>query len=197
MATVSAPYGFIPISHTSGTPRAMRMPFGIASGEATAIYKYQPIKLSSGLIVPITGTTDPIFGIFAGVEFTPAGGRPAVSTFWPAGQTYDATNDMNVYFWPAWDPTLRLAVQADGAVPQASMGGGFNVSNITAGSTVTGLSAATVAATVVAGSSQGQFYAIEFGLGVNDQYGGNDAFTNLIVGVALEQIGYAPLTSIG
>ncbi len=187
MATISAPYGFQPISHQSGTPRETRMPFGIASGTSGNIFKYQPIKLTAGLIVPVTATTDKIFGIFAGVEFTPSGGRPAVSPYWPSGQTYNAGEDMNVYFWPAWDPSLRFAVQADGVVAQAAMGAQFNIANPTSGSTTTGLSAAGVLHTVIATSSQGQFFLEEFGLGVSDAYGGGDTYTNLIVGIAYPQ----------
>lgn len=187
MATIAAPYGFQPISHTSGTPRPERMPFGIASATAGVIYKYQPITLVSGLIVGVTLTTEKIFGIFAGVEFTPTGGRPAVSPYWPAGQTYNANEDMNVYFWPAWDPNLRFAVQANGSVAQASMGKQFNIAAAAVGNTSTGLSAASVDATPVSTSSQGQFFLHEFGNFVNDQYGGGDAYTDLTVGIAYPQ----------
>lgn len=187
MATIAAPFGFQPISHQSGTPRETRMPFGIASGTSGNIFKYQPITLVAGLIVGVTLTTQKIFGVFAGVEFTPTGGRPAVSPFWPTGQTYNAGEDMNVYFWPAWDPNVRWSCQANGQVLQASMGAQFNIAAPTAGSTTTGLSAASVGAAPVAGAAQGQFFLEEFGLGVNDQYGGGDAFTDLIVGIAYPQ----------
>lgn len=199
MALSASPYGFVPISHQSGTPRTVRMPFGIASGYAANIFKYQPIVLntSTGVIQAVTATSDRIFGIFAGVEYTPSGGRPTESPFWPTGQTYDSTNDMNVYFWPAWDASLRLQVQADGQVLQALMGAQFNVATPTAGNTTTGLSAAAVLHAGVAGSSQGQFFLSEFFTGVNDAYGGGDAFTDLIVGVSYNQVGPGTQTSIG
>lgn len=186
MATIAAPYGFQPISHTSGTPREVRMANGIASGTVGNIFKYQPITLSAGLIVPVTLTSQKIFGIFMGVEFTPTGGRPAESTFWPTGQTYSTTDWMNVYYVPAWDPSLRLKVQADGSVAQASMGAQFNIASV-AGNTTTGLSAASVSATPVSTSSQGQFFLSEFFPDVNDPVNGGDAFTDLIVGVAYPQ----------
>lgn len=198
MATVSAPYGFQPVSHQTGTPRTTRMPFGIASGQSGNIFKFQPVKINSanGNIVPVTAITDKIFGIFAGVEFTPSGGRPAVSPYWPSGQTYDSSQDMNVYFWPAWDPTLRLQVQADGAVAQALMGFGFNIATPTAGSTVTGLSQAAVLHAGVASGAQGQFFLQEFATGVTDAYGGGDTYTDLIVSVAYYQVGPSPQVSI-
>lgn len=196
MAIVSAPYGFQPINHLSGIPRSFRMPFGIASGQSGNIFKWQPITLASGLITGVTSTSSPIWGIFAGVEFTPTGGRPQVSPFWPDGQTYDSTFNMFVYFWPAWDPGLRLLVQSTGAIAQASMGSQFDIANGGSGNTATGLSAAGIASTTVGNGTQGQFFLQEFGVGVNDQLGGDDAFTDCIVGVARPQVGGAPQTSI-
>lgn len=196
MASTATPYGFQPISHLSGTPRTVRMPFGIASAYGANIFKYQPIKLVSGLIQAVTATTDQIFGIFAGVEFTPSGGRPAESPFWPTGQTYDTGYDMFVYFWPAWDPALRLQVQADGAVAQALMGSQFNVATPTAGNTTTGLSAAAVLHAGVAAASQGQFFFEEFAPLVGDSPP-NDLFADLIVGVSYQQVGAGYQTSIG
>lgn len=201
MSLTSSPYGFQPISHQSGTPRTTRMPAGIASAYNTNIFKFQPIKLVAGSIQAISAATDAIFGIFAGVEFTPTGGRPTESPFWAAGSTYQTSGgsplfDMWVYFWPAWDPTLRLQVQADAAVAQALMGSQFNPSNITAGSTITGLSASTIAAAGVGTGTQGSFFLEEFAPNVGDPVNGNDAFTDLIVGISRQQVGAGIQTSI-
>ncbi len=201
MASTSSPYGFQPISHQSGTPRTLRMAGGIASAYGTAIYKFQPITLVAGSIQPITGATDKIFGIFAGVEFTPTGGRPTESPFWPAGSTYQTSGgvplfDMWVYYWDAWDASLRFQVQADGAVAQALMGSQFNPSNFTNGSTITGLSAATIAAAGVGTGTQGSFFLEGFAPNVNDPVNGNDAYTDLIVGISRNQVGPGVQTSI-
>lgn len=186
MATTATPYGFKPISHTAGTPRTVRMPLGIASGQSGNIFKYQPVKLVAGYLSPVTLVTDKIFGIFAGVEFTPVGGQPTGSPFWPTGQTYSTLENMFAYFWPAWDPALRLQVQADGAVAQAKMGAQFNVSSVS-GSTVSGLSAASVEAAGVTSTYQGQFFLSEFFDGPLSTAG--DTYTDLIVGVAYPQVG--------
>lgn len=206
MASTSSPYGFMPISHQSGTPRPVRIPNGIASGLASNIFKYQPVKLvkpagaGAGVITPITATSDPIFGVFAGVEFTPSGGRPAESPFWPSGSTYQVNGteslyDMFVYIWPAWDASLRFQVQADAAVAQAALGAQFNTADFADGNTQTGLSACNVAATPVASGQQGQWFLSEFFTGVNDAIG--DAFTDLIVGCARPQVGPGLQTSQG
>lgn len=197
MSAIAAAYGFQPVASQVGVPRPLRIPAGIASGLAANIFKYQPVKMvaASGTITPVTGTGDKIFGIFSGVEYTPLGGRPVVSPFWPTGTTVDPNFDFFAYVWPAWMPDTRFRVQADGAVAQALLGAEFNVSNFAAGNTATGLSAATVAAAGVNVGVQGQFALIEFDTGVNDIIG--DAFTDLIVTIALPQIGFAGQTSIG
>lgn len=208
MSAVQAPYGFQPISSQSGFIRPLRMPLGIANTLSSNIFKWQPVKLASGVITPVTATTDQIFGIFAGCEYTPVGGRPAVSPLWPASTTYDTGYDMFAYVWPAWLPDLRLLVQADGSVSQASFGGQFNIlagsgtDGIASGNTTTGLSLAGVNHTVVAGSSQGQFALVEFAPLVNDPASapgasGGDAFTDLIVTIAYPQIVGGFQTSIG
>jgi hypothetical protein len=195
MATTAAPYGFIPISHTAGTPRTIRMSGGIASGQSGNIFKYQPVKLVAGYLSPVTASTDKIFGIFAGVSYGPVGAQPTDSPMWPTGQTYVDPNivPMFVYVWPAWDPALRLKVQANGAVAQALMGSQFNVASV-AGNTTTGLSQASVDAAGVTTTYQGQFFLSEFFEGPTSTPG--DAYTDLIVSVAYPQVGPAGQNSI-
>lgn len=195
MATTAAPYGFQPISHQFGTPRTLRMPLGIASGQSGNIFKYQPVKLVAGYISPVTAATDQIFGIFAGVSYTPVGGQPTDQPMWPSLQTYVSNQDMFVYVWPAWDAALRLRVQANGAVAQALMGSQFNVSSV-AGNSTTGLSQAAVDAAGVTTTYQGQFFLEEFYTGVEDAEGGGDLYTDLIVGVAYPQVGPGSQKSI-
>lgn len=192
MPSSAAPYGLLPLSDQTGFIRPVRIPNGIASGLSSNIFKGQPVKLDvvHGTITPITGATDPIFAVFAGVEYAPVGGRPAESPFWPSGVVPDTGLDFFVYVWPAWIPNIRWAIQADGSVAQTGLGRQFNLSNFAAGSTTTGLSAATAAATPIVAGQQGQLALVEFGVNINDAVG--DAFTDLIVTIARPQIGGAP-----
>jgi hypothetical protein len=200
MSSVAGPYGIQPISSNEGFNRPMRMPNGIVSGLASNIFKYQAVTIdpATGTLKPVTnpgGVPQKVYGVFAGVEFTPLGGRPTESPFWPSGMVFDPAYDMLVYYWPAWIPGTRWKVQADGAVAQALMGSQFNITNPAAGSTSTGYSACTVGAAGVAAGSQGQFALQEFDPGINELIG--DAFTDLICTIALPQIGLGSQTSIG
>ena len=201
MASVSSPYGCQVISDQGGfAPRPYRIPFGIASGLASNIYKGQPVKLvaASGTITPCTnpgGTPDALYGIFDGVDYTPLGGRPTVSPFWTAGTVYDATQDMLVYLYPMWIPGYRIKVQADGSVAQTLLGSSFNFTNLGNGSTITGLSQCTVGAAGVVAGSQGQLTLTEFATDVSSAIG--DAFTDLILTVAYPQVGFRGQNSIG
>jgi len=188
MSATAAPYGLQPISDFSGTVRPLVLKNGIASGLAANIFKYQAVKLDTvnGTITPVTATTDKIYGVFMGVEYTPTGQRPVVADFWPSGSTYVAGLDkMEACICPAWVDNMRFRIQADGTVAQAAYGDQFNLSNFAAGSTVTGLSAMTAAAAAVGVGVQGQLQLIEFGEGINELVG--DAFTDLIVAISYPQ----------
>lgn len=200
MSLTSAPYGIQPISDQTGIARTERMPLGIANQYNANIFKWNAVKLVNGTLQAVTnngGVPDQIYGLFMGVEYTPLGGRPAVSPFWPAGTNYDATQNMFVYFWPAWIPGTRFQVQADGSVAQALMGAQFNITNLAAGNTVTGLGQCTVGAAGVNANSQGQFTLVEFATLVGDPDGGGDAYTDLIVTTAYPQVGLGSQKSIG
>lgn len=200
MAATSTPYGAQVISDQTGNGRPARLANGIANGYASNIFKYQPVKIiaATGTLVAVTnpgGTPDGLFGLFQGVEYTPLGGRPVVSPFWPAGTTVDLTLDFLVYYWPLWIPGSRIQVQADGSVAQALMGSSFNFTNLGNGNTATGLSACTVGAAGVPANSQGQLTLVEFAENVGSVPG--DAFTDLICTVALPQVGFRGQPSIG
>lgn len=200
MATTASPYGVKVISDQSGTLRSQRIPFGIANGLASNIFKGQVVMMNAttGTITPITnpgGTPDPLYGVFTGCQYTPTGGRPTFSPFWPSGMVYTTNEQMFAYITPLWLPNIRLQVQADGAVAQTALGAQFLLNSLSSGSTFTGLSTCSVSATPVAAASQGQLTLVEFATDPGDSIG--DAFTDLIFTVAYPQIGPAGQASIG
>lgn len=91
MSSTSAPFGFRASFHPSGQVRPKA--YTIATGYAINIFAGDPVKLVDAGTIQLgtsdgtrSGTTDGIslLGIFAGVEYRDATGKPTISPFWPA-----------------------------------------------------------------------------------------------------------------
>lgn len=151
MSVASAPFGLRPVYHPSGLVRPRALVGGLASGYANNIFAGQPVKLlATGLISEVTANTDEFVGAFAGVDYTPTGGRPVKDNKWIGGT---AASDITVYFYE--DPNIEYEVQTDGTVAFANtIGGGAGFTNLTAGSTSTGLAATTLSATILGAGNQ-------------------------------------------
>lgn len=154
MSTTNAPYGFTPIWHPSGEIRARALPNGISAAYSTGILTNQPVLLNDGVLNPVTAGSSDFIGVFAGCSYTPTGGRPVWSPQWVASTSFVAGSLIAYYYE---DPAIIYAVQCDGSLAQTSIGDQADISNFTAGSTVTGLSQATLSSTLVTAGSQGQW----------------------------------------
>ena len=185
MSATSAPFGLRPAFHPSGLDRAQALANGIPSAYNTDILKGQPVLYvaGSGVIEPVNATADPVSGAFAGVEWTDTTGRRRVSNYWPANTAYQ-TGSCVAYFYN--DPNIVYEIQAAGSIAQTSVGLGANFSNFAAGSNVTGLSQATLNATVLATGVQGQVQILDIAPYPDNDWG--DAFTIVRVQVARRQI---------
>lgn len=198
MTAVAAPFGFRPAYHPSGLIR--QAPYTIASGYAVNLFKGDPVKLVTAGTIQLatsdgtrTGTVDGIevLGVFAGVEYIDASGKPTVSNMWPTGTV--ATN-IRAYVWT--DKEIVFEVQATATLTQAAIGdqcdfGGFSAPG---GSTSTGISSASLnASTIVGAGQQGQFSIQGFGLGPDNAVG--DAYPIVQVTVA-EHVYAAPFVAI-
>lgn len=189
MSAINAPFGLRPAFHPSGLDRAQALAGGIPSGYSTTILKGQPIVYGTtanggtlGTILPalVTGT---VTGAFAGVEFTDTTGRRRVSNYWPASTAY-ITGSCIAYFYN--DQNIVYEIQADGPMAQTTIGNEFAFTNITAGSTTTGLSQCTLGASTAVGNGvQGQLRVVDIAPYVDNAYG--DAFTIVRVVVANTQ----------
>ena len=184
MSATSAPFGLRPAFHPSGLDRAQALANGITSGYSSAILKGQPVKYSAsaGVIVPVS-TTEAFSGAFAGVEWTDTTGRRRVSNYWPANTSY-ITGSCIAYFYN--DQNIVYEIQADGSVAQTAIGNEFNFTNITAGSTTTGLSQATMSATGVGNNTQGQLRVVDLSPVPGNAWG--DSYTIVRVVVAASQM---------
>lgn len=181
MSAVLAPFGFRPAYHPMGLDRAQK--YTIASAYGSVIYKNMPVILNTnGTVVQGTAAAD-LLGMFAGVEFIDPTGRPVLSNYWPAGQTVLSGTVPTA--WVYTDEKIVYEVQADGSIPQTAIGDQADVSNVTAGSVSTGLSAATLSASLAGAGVQAQFRIIGFGQYVDNAPG--DAYTIVQVQLARQQ----------
>ena len=185
MSATNAPFGLRPAFHPSGLDRAQALAGGIPSAYNTDILKGQAVLYvaGSGVIEPVNATGDALSGAFAGVEWTDTTGRRRVSNYWPANTAYQ-TGSCVAYFYN--DPNIVYEIQADGSVAQTAIGLDANLSNFAAGSNVTGLSQATMAATPLSTGTQGQLQILDLAPYVDNAWGDN--FTIVRVQVARRQI---------
>jgi hypothetical protein len=166
--------------------RAQALANGITSGYSSAILKGQAVKYSAsaGVIVPVTGT-EAFSGAFDGVEWTDTTGRRRVSNYWPANTAY-TTGSCVAYFYN--DNNIVYEIQADGSVAQTAIGNEANLTtaNLAAGSTTTGLSQATLSASLVGNSTQGQMRIVDLAPYAGNAWG--DAYTIVRAVVSYSQM---------
>lgn len=184
MSATSAPFGLRPAFHPTGLDRAQALANGISTGYSSDILKGQPVKYiaASGVIQPVTATSDAVAGAFAGVEWTDTTGRRRVSNYWPANTAYQ-TGSCIAYFYNT--PDIVYEIQADGSVAQTAVGLDANFSNFAAGSNVTGLSQATLVATPLSTGTQGQVQILDIAPYPGNAWG--DAYTIVRVQIARRQ----------
>lgn len=194
MSATLAPFGLRPAFHPSGLDRAISLPNGIPSGYASNILKFQPVAYGTGAadgtIVP-AGATGAFIGTFAGCQWTDTTGRTHVSNYWPAGTSYQAGTCIA---WFYRDPAIEYEIQADGTLAQTAIGNEYNFTNVTAGSTTTGLSQATLGIATAAGSGvQAQIRVVGLAPYVDNNWG--DTYTIVRVQIAQSQF-YGSVTAI-
>ena len=178
MSATTAPFGLRPAFHPSGLDRAQALANGITSGYASNILKGQPVQYGTTAnsitvgTIGAAGTTGAWAGAFAGVQWTDTTGRARISNYWPANTAY-TTGSCVAYFYN--DQNIVYEIQSDATLAQTAIGNEYNFSNITAGSTVTGLSQATLGSSTAVGNGvQGQMRIVDIGPYADNNWG--DAF---------------------
>ena len=195
MSATNAPFGLRPAYFPTGLERAQALTNGIASGYASNILKNQPVQYgttaNSGTLGTIiaAAATGAIAGAFDGVEWTDTTGRRRVSNYWPAST---AGTNIVAYFYN--DLNIVYEIQTDATIAQTSIGNEYNFSNVTAGSTTTGLSAATLGvSTAVGNGAQGQLRVVDLAQYPDNNWG--DAYVIVRVQIANSQF-YGATTAI-
>ena len=126
---------------------------------------------------------DSMQGAFSGVEWTDTTGRRRVSNYWPASTTYTAGSCV-AYFYN--DPQIVYEIQADGSLAQTAIGDQADLSNVAAGSNVTGLSQCTLSSSLAGASSTATFKIVDLAPYADNAWG--DAYT--VVRVQLNKSQY-------
>lgn len=140
MSSVAAPFGLRPILRLGGISQPW--PGTIASGYAANLFQNTPVQISNtagtgnGTLIQAPAG-DRAIGTFQGVEYTlTADGRRHVSNWWASGLV---ATDIVAYY--TRDPYQGYEIQANGSLLQENLGNQADWTVVTAGSTVTGISA--------------------------------------------------------
>jgi hypothetical protein len=182
MSATNAPFGMRPAFHPTGLDRAVALANGIASGYSSGILKGQPVALNtSGNIIAATAGSA-YQGAFAGCEWTDNSGRRQISNQWTASTSYQTGSQVTYYYS---DPNIVYEIQCDGSLAQTSIGDQANFSNITAGSTTTGLSQCTISSSLVGSGAVGDLRIINLAPQADNAWG--DAYTVVQVQVSRSQ----------
>jgi hypothetical protein len=164
--------------------RAQALAGGIVSGYTSDILKGQAVKyVTGGVIQPVT-STEAFVGAFAGCEWTDTTGRRRISNYWPANTAYQ-TGSCVAYFYA--DQNIVYEIQADGSVAQTAIGDEANLSNLAAGSNVTGLSQATLSTTLAGVGNTAQMRIIDLAPYPGNAWG--DSYTIVRANISNYQFG--------
>jgi hypothetical protein len=191
MSSTNAPFGMRPAFHPSGLDRASALADGIASAYSTAILKGQPVKMDTSGTIVVAAAGDAFLGCFSGVEWTDTTGRRRVSNNWPASTAYQ-TGSCIAYFYN--DPNIVYEIQAAGSLAQTSIGDEADLSNTTAGSTTTGLSACTLSTTLAGSGTSAQMRIINLAPYPDNAWG--DSYTIVRTTIAKYQFAGTAGTAI-
>jgi hypothetical protein len=181
--TVSGPYGFQPINLIGGQVFAgsTRL-FPIASGSGTSIFYGDVVRLNTGGTlskVSTTATATDAVGIFLGCQFTnPTTKQLLQQQYYPASTV---ASDIQAFVLDDPDALFKVAVTAAGAstisgVTQAAIGQNSALI-LTAGSTTTGDSLASISATTGTGTA----LPMRIVAGVPETVNASGSFTEVIV----------------
>ena len=159
MATSASPFGFVLRKHPTGQSRANA--YTIGASYNTAIGYGDPVVLNTDGTLNIGTAGSDIIGVFAGVSYVDATGKPTFAKNWP-GAVSGATN-ITAYVYDDPDNVYEVQVGASGTgYVQTTIGAQANFV-IGTPSATTGQSTSYLNATLIAAGSQGNFRIMGFG----------------------------------
>lgn len=182
MATVASPFGFVLRKHPTGQSRANA--YTIDAAYNTAIGYGDPVALNTNGTVTIGTAGSDFIGVFAGVHYKDATGKPVYSKNWTGAVSGGTEIVAYVYDDPENVYEVQVAATGTGYV-QTAIGAQANFV-INAPTAATGQSTSALNATLIAASSQGNFRIVGFGSdGFYDAT--NNPFPTVLVQAATHQ----------
>lgn len=166
MSTTSQPFGLRPSYSPSGVVRPTA--YSILTGYASNILQNQPVKIGTDGTLQAAAIGDRFVGTFQGVEFTDSDGRRRVSNKWTA-----STAATDIVAYTTLDPTVVYEIQANGPIAVTDIGSQADFTTITAGSTVTGLSALMLDTATLTNSGNASLRIIDLAPGPDNAFGDN------------------------
>ena len=143
MANTDKAFGLRPMGNLSATGAQKQYGYLIADNQAGAIFQGDLVVVYDGYIIKYDATTHAApTGVFNGCNYTdPTSGKPTWSNYYPGSVNITSgviTADV------LDDPNQLFAIQAAGTITQADIGKNADPTGSTTGSTVTGVSNATL-----------------------------------------------------
>jgi hypothetical protein len=141
VANTQAAFGFRHIGYLGGGSPDYQLSTGlILSSNTTKIFRGDPVvrTVSTGKIAQASNNIETIVGIFDGCMYTPTGGIPQWSPYWPGAASVDAT----AYFIDAPN-ALFMAAALNTSIVTANIGENVGYA-IGTGNTTNGFSGATI-----------------------------------------------------
>ena len=181
MSSTNAPFGLKPVSHlTGGVVRSFQ--YSIDPAYTTAIYLGSAVRIHTDGTIRAAAAGDSLLGAFMGCEYTNQQGSRKVSPYWTG-----EANATDIICYVSADPMIVYEIQADGSIAQSKLGESADITAASSGSTITGVSATTIANGTAA--AQAQLQVIGFSLAPDNAPG--DAFTVVRVKIAEHQLAAA------
>ena len=166
MSTSSQPFGLRASYSPSGVIRPTA--YTILTGYASNILQNQPVKIGSDGTIQAAAIGDRFIGTFSGVEFTDSDGRRRVANKWTA-----STAATEIVAYVTLDPSIVYEIQANGSIAVTDIGSQADFTTITAGSTVTGLSAMMLDTATLTNSGNASLRIIDLAPGPDNAFGDN------------------------
>jgi len=187
MSATYTPFGLKPVFHPSGIIRATN--YTGAYDTNAVFYSGTAVSLNNSGTASTLGvasntptSNQRLAGAFGGVEYTDASGRRTVSKwFGPAlGTATDAV------MWVFMDDQITYEIQANGSLPNTSVGQEFNLTANSSGTIIgnggLGTSTAAIDTTSVAAGAQAQLEVTGLGREIDNAWG--DTYTIVTVKLA-------------